>query len=44
LLRIHVLKLDELLDVLLRITRLDISKAGLFQVTEGRDRTRTKDV
>ncbi len=34
---IHMLELEELLDVLLGVAELDVTKACLFQVAEGWD-------
>jgi hypothetical protein len=42
--RFHMLKLDELLDVVLRITGLNVAEAGFFQMAESRNGTRTEDV
>jgi hypothetical protein len=36
--------LDELLDVVLRIAGLDIAETGFFQMAEGRNGARAKDI
>jgi hypothetical protein len=44
LLWVDVLELDELLDILLWVALLNISKACFFQVMEGRDCVGSKDI
>lgn len=41
---IHVLELEKLLDIVLGVPRLDISKTGLLQMLELRDCGRTKHI